>query len=98
MPRWGTGTKEILENLNEPDDKFSLKHMLYVPQLSYTVIFSIVDNNNQIPFLLCRFLSNLCEKYSSDINSKTQEIMVETLRQLSELILWGDQHDPQFFE
>ena len=45
-----------------------------------------------------RLLCELCEKQTSSVTEKNQEFMVEVLRQLAELILWGDQHDPQFFE
>ena len=40
----------------------------------------------------------MCEK-NSLVTSKDHTILIEALRQLCELILWGDQrNDPQFFE
>eukprot|EP00011_Vannellida_sp_DIVA3-517-6-12_P014194 CAMPEP_0114616830 /NCGR_PEP_ID=MMETSP0168-20121206/6887_1 /TAXON_ID=95228 ORGANISM="Vannella sp., Strain DIVA3 517/6/12" /NCGR_SAMPLE_ID=MMETSP0168 /ASSEMBLY_ACC=CAM_ASM_000044 /LENGTH=321 /DNA_ID=CAMNT_0001827953 /DNA_START=54 /DNA_END=1016 /DNA_ORIENTATION=+ len=38
------------------------------------------------------------EKYGGAVTAKTLPVVVETLRQLAELIVWGDQNDPRFFD
>eukprot|EP01114_Cavostelium_apophysatum_P008324 TRINITY_DN2072_c1_g1_i4.p1 TRINITY_DN2072_c1_g1~~TRINITY_DN2072_c1_g1_i4.p1 ORF type:complete len:842 (-),score=215.14 TRINITY_DN2072_c1_g1_i4:51-2576(-) len=32
------------------------------------------------------------------VNEQNKNLLIETLRQLSEVLIWGDQHNPQFFD
>lgn len=36
--------------------------------------------------------------FTTAIASFVQEILVETLREIAELMIWGDQHEPTFFD
>lgn len=35
---------------------------------------------------------------NADVNQQNSASVVEALRSLSELMIWGDQHDPRFFD
>jgi protein CLEC16A len=32
------------------------------------------------------------------VTERNKDKIVETLRQIAEVIIWGDQHNPEFFE
>ena len=32
------------------------------------------------------------------IHPKNEKIVIELLRQIAEVMIWGDQHEPKFFE
>lgn len=39
-----------------------------------------------------------CLERTPEVNSMNREATVETLRSIAELMIWGDQHEPKFFE
>ena len=48
-------------------------------------------------------LANLASLHSSlartvVVNEKNKEVVVESIRAIAELIIWGDKHDPAIFE
>jgi hypothetical protein len=47
----------------------------------------------------CCFLRAHCAvlKNNTDINFQNEKLVVETLRKLAELMVWGDQHNEAFF-
>jgi len=32
------------------------------------------------------------------IDERNQQLIIETLRSIAEILIWGDQHEPKFFE
>lgn len=46
---------------------------------------------------LFRSLYQQLVKYPAT-EEKNQVLIVETLRSITELLIWGDQHEPKFFE
>lgn len=73
---------------NKPKNKYSLEHLKYVFPLSCVILY--VD-------YCFRYLYSIISK-NPIINEQNKVIIIETLRQIAELLIWGDQHNSMFFE
>lgn len=67
---------------------FDTSWFLYLPFVFFVLMSHV---------LLCRYLHSVLVR-NQQINEKNKGLIIETLRQLAELMIWGDQHEPQFFE
>ena len=43
-----------------------------------------------------RYLCTILEKHEK-VNDKNKQLVIETLRQIAELMIWGDQNNEAFF-
>ena len=50
-----------------------------------------------INFSFLRYLYNLLEK-NQIVNDNNRTLLVETLRRIAEILIWGDQNDSTVFE
>lgn len=48
-------------------------------------------------FIICRYLYHVLYK-NQVVNEQNKSLLVETLRSIAEILIWGDQNDSTVFE
>jgi protein CLEC16A len=47
--------------------------------------------------MLCRYLYGILNK-NQTVTENNKDLLIETLRSISEILIWGDQNDSSVFE